>query len=79
MGKLINHEKATAYLDTIEDPIVQSLIQHAYSKIFTENSMEFEGEFDLLLLFKILEAILRDREALARALTGHAVSTSDIS
>jgi len=29
MGKLINHQKATDYLNGISDPIVQSLIEYA--------------------------------------------------
>lgn len=70
MGKLIRHEEAKAYWDTIADPIVQALIQHAYSQIFVGTPIEFEGEFDLLFFFKIMESFLRDRERLAMALTG---------
>jgi hypothetical protein len=70
MGKLINHQKAVAYLNSISDPIVQSLIEHAYSKIFTASEIAFEGDFDLLFFFKTLEAFLHDRERLAKALTG---------
>jgi hypothetical protein len=69
MGKLINHREAVAYLATIGDPIVQALIEHAYSQIFV-GTKEFEGEFDLLFFFKIMEGFLHDRERLARALTG---------
>lgn len=70
MGKLINHQKAKAYLDSISDPIVQALMEHAYSQIFLGTDAEFEGEFDLLFFFKILEALLYDRQRLAKALTG---------
>jgi hypothetical protein len=70
MGKLINHDKAKAYLDSIDDPVVQALIQHAYSQIFVGKSMEFEGDFDLLFFFKILGRFLHDRDRLAQALTG---------
>jgi hypothetical protein len=71
MGKLINHHQAKAFLDNVHDPIVQSLIQYAYGNIFLEDLNEgLEGDFDLLFLYKILEALLRDRERLAKALTG---------
>ena len=70
MGKLINHQKAKAYLDSIGDPIVQALMEHAYSQIFVGTTPEFEGEFDLLFFFKILQAFLHDRDRLAKALTG---------
>lgn len=79
MGKLINQHRAKAYLDSIEDPIVQSLIQYAHSKIFTEQPLDCEGEFDLLFFYQILESFLHDREGLARALTGEAVNLSDVS
>ena len=70
MGKLINHRQAKEYLDTIRDPIVRALIQHAYGQIFAGAPMPFEGEFDLLFFYKLLEAFLHDRERLADALTG---------
>ena len=76
MGKLINHDKAIQFLDNIADPIVQSLIQYAYGKIFVENLIEdLEGDFDLLFYFKTLEALLSDRERLAKALTGEVQDT----
>jgi hypothetical protein len=76
MGKLINHDKAIEYLDSLADPIVQSLIQHGYGKIFTEDLINgLEGDFDLLFFFKTMEALLRDREMLARALTGEVQDT----
>jgi hypothetical protein len=76
MGKLINHHKAKAFLDAIPDPIVQSLIEYAYGKIFMEDLNDgLEGDFDLLFLYKILEALLRDRERLAKALTGETQQT----
>jgi hypothetical protein len=79
MGKLINHQKANEFLNSIPDPIVQSLIDYAYGKIFMEDLHEgLEGDFDVLLLFKILEALLRDRERLAKALTGEITHTFSI-
>jgi len=76
MGKLINHDKAIQYLEGIADPIVQSLIQYAYGKIFMEGLIEdLEGDFDLLFYFKTLEALLRDREQLAKALVGEVQDT----
>ena len=76
MGKLINHDKAIEYLDSIADPIVQSLIQYAYGKIFMENLIDdLEGDFDLFFFFKTLEALLRDRERLAQALIGEVQDT----
>ncbi len=76
MGKLINHHKAKAFLDTISDPIVRSLIEYAYGKIFMEDLNDgLEGDFDLLFLYKILEALLRDRERLAAALAGEVKNT----
>jgi hypothetical protein len=76
MGKLINHDRAIQYLDGIGDPIVQSLVQHAYGQIFVEGLIDdLEGDFDLLFFFKALEALLRDRERLAKALTGEIQDT----
>jgi hypothetical protein len=76
MGKLINHDKAIEYLDSLADPIVQSLIEYGYGKIFVEDLINsLEGEFDLLFFFKTLEALLRDRERLAEALTGEVKDT----
>jgi hypothetical protein len=70
MGKLINHHSAKEYLDQINDPIVRALIEHAYSQIVLENLPEPVADFDLLFLYRVLECLLRDRKALARALTG---------
>jgi hypothetical protein len=70
MGKLINHEKAKEFLNHLDDPIIQALIQDAYAKIFSEGIGEFEGEFDLLFFYQILAAFLHDREGLAKALRG---------
>lgn len=70
MGKLINHQKAKEFLDQLDDPIVQALIEDAYAKIFSEGITEFEGEFDLLFFYQILAAFLHDREGLARAVRG---------
>lgn len=76
MGKLINHYKAKEFLDSIPDPIVRSLIDYAYGNIFIEDLNEgLEGDFDVLFLFKILKALLRDRERLAKALTGEVQHT----
>lgn len=76
MAKLINHDKAMLYLDSIDDPIVQSLIQYAYGKLFVNELInDLEGEFDLLFLFKTLEALLHDREQLAKALCGEIQDT----
>jgi hypothetical protein len=70
MGKLIHHEKAKAFLDGLDDPIVQALLQDAYAKIYSEGIGGFEGEFDLLFFYQLLAAFLQDREGLARALRG---------
>jgi hypothetical protein len=70
MGKLINHKKAKEFIDQLDDPIIQALIQDAYAKIFSEGIGDFEGEFDLLFFDQILAAFLSDREGLARALRG---------
>ena len=76
MGQLINHDKAIRYLGGIADPIVQSLIQYAYGQIFIEGLIDdLEGDLDLLFLFKSLEALLRDRERLTKALTGEVQDT----
>ncbi|MHB1424490.1 MAG: hypothetical protein ACYC3I_15070 [Gemmataceae bacterium] len=64
------------YLDSIADPIVQSLIQYAYGNIFMEELIEdLEGDFDLLFFFKTLESFLRNRERLSKALTGEVQDT----
>jgi hypothetical protein len=70
MGKLINHQRAKEFLDQLDDPIVQALIQDAHAKIFYEGITDFEGEFDLVFFCQILAAFLNDREGLARALRG---------
>ncbi|HEY7330467.1 MAG TPA: hypothetical protein VH592_22695 [Gemmataceae bacterium] len=76
MGKLINHDRAIKYLDGIGDPIVQSLIQYAYGQIYVESLIDdLEGDFDLLFFFQALEALLRDRKRLAKALTGEIQDT----
>ena len=76
MAKLINHHKAIRYLDSIADPIVQSLIQYGYGKIFMEALIDdLEGDFDLLFFFKTLEAVFRDRAQLAKALMGEVQDT----
>jgi hypothetical protein len=76
MGKLINHGKAVEYLESLTDPIVQALIQYAYGKAFVEGLVDdLEGDLDLLFFFKALEALLRDRERLAAALTGEVQDT----
>jgi hypothetical protein len=76
MGKLINHDKAIQYVDGIADPIVQSLVQYAYGKVFMEGLIDdLEGDFDLLFFFRTLEALLHDRERLAKALMGEVQDT----
>jgi hypothetical protein len=76
MGKLINHDQAIQYLDRLADPVVQSLIQYAYGQIFMEDLIEdLQGDFDLLFYFKTLEALLRDRERLVKALGGEVQDT----
>lgn len=68
MPRLINHAEAVAFLDTIRDPVVQALIQHAHSLIFTDAAASFTRDFDLLLFYKVLEALFRDRKRLANFL-----------
>jgi hypothetical protein len=76
MAKLINHDKAMGYLDTVADPFVQLLIQYGYEKIVMEDLISgLDGDFDLLFFFKTLEALLRDRERLAAALVGEVEDT----
>ncbi len=70
MPKLLNHAEAVAFLDSIRDPVVQALIQNAHTLIFTEASEYFTKDFDLLLFYKVLEALFRDRERLGKALLG---------
>ena len=69
MGRLINHEPASAFLNSIEDPIVQSLVRSAYQTLCMSDAV-VDGEFDLLYFSRIMEEFLRDREGLARALRG---------
>ena len=69
MGKLINHEPASVFLNSIQDPIVQSLVRYAYQTLCMSDA-KVEGEFDLLYFFTIMEQFLRDRETLAKALVG---------
>jgi len=69
VGRLINHEPASAFLNSIEDPIVQSLVRSAYQTLCMSDAV-VDGEFDLLYFCRIMEEFLRDREGLARALRG---------
>lgn len=68
MPKLINHVEAVAFLNTIDDPIVEALIQHAHGLIFTDASDYFTTDFDLLLFYRVLELVFRDRDRLANFL-----------
>ncbi len=68
MPKLINHAEAVAFLNTVRDPVVESLIQHAHGLIFTDASDYFTNDFDLLLFYRVLELVFRDRERLANFL-----------
>jgi hypothetical protein len=70
VGKVINHERASVFLNSIEDPIVQSLVRSAYQTLCMSDAV-VDGEFDLLYFFRIMEEFLRDREDLARALRGN--------
>ncbi len=69
MGKFINHEPASAFLSSIGDPVVQSLVRSAYQTLCMSEAVA-DGEFDLLYFFRVMEEFLRDREGLARALMG---------
>ena len=69
MGKLINHEAASAFVNSIEDPIVNGLLRSVYQTICLSEAAP-EGEFDLLYFARIMEDFLRDREWLAKALRG---------
>ncbi len=71
MIKLINQREAKAYWDSIEDPVVQAIIQAAHARIFS-GDLQCKGEFDLLFFYQVLEGVLHDRERLARVLTGEA-------
>lgn len=63
-------------MDRIADPIVQSLIQYAYGRIFMEDLLvDLDWDFDLLFYFKALESFLRDRERLSKALMGEVQDT----
>jgi hypothetical protein len=70
VAMLTHYKEAQDFLASIPDPIVQSLIQHAHSLLFTEASEYFTTDFDLLLFYKVLAALFRDRKMLAKALTG---------
>ena len=69
MGKFINHEAASAFLKSIEDPIVRSLVQYAYQTTLVTDAV-VDGGFDLLYFLRIMEEFLRDRERLAKSLMG---------
>jgi hypothetical protein len=69
MGKFINHEPASDFTNSIEDPIARSLVRYAYQTLCMSDAV-VEGEFDLLYFARIMEEFLRDREALARSLRG---------
>ena len=69
MAKLINHAAASAFLNSIKDPIVKSLVRYSYQTVCMSDAVP-EGEFDLLYFSQIMEEFLRDREGLAKALKG---------
>ena len=69
MEKLTNHEAASAFLNTIEDPIVKNLVRHSYQTICISDAVP-EGQFDLLYFFRIMQEFLRDHEGLAKVLKG---------
>ncbi len=69
MPSLINHGEAIAFLRSIDDPVVEAVIQHAHSLIFTELSDNFTTDLDALLLYKILAALFRDRQGLVNFLS----------
>ena len=69
MGKFINHEAASDYLNQIDDSIVRGLIRSSYDTILMSTA-SVDGEFDLLYFFRIMEEFLRNRERLAKALLG---------
>jgi hypothetical protein len=69
LGKLINHEAASTFLNSIDDPVVKSLLRYAYQTVCMSDAAP-EGEFDLLYFFRIMEEFLRDREGVAKALKG---------
>jgi hypothetical protein len=67
MGKLINHDAASRFLNSIAAPVVRSMVRYSYQTICMSNAVPV-GEFDLLYFVRIMEEFLRDREALAKAL-----------
>jgi hypothetical protein len=69
LGKFINHEAASSFLDGIQDPIVQSLVRAAYQTHLLSEA-EVEGEFDLLYFIRIMEEFLRNREKVSKTLMG---------
>jgi hypothetical protein len=69
VGKLINHEAASEFLNSIDDPIVKSLVRYSYQTICLSDAAP-KGEFDLLYFSRIMEEFLRDREELTKALRG---------
>jgi hypothetical protein len=66
---MINHEAASAFLNSIEDPIVAGLVQYSYQIVCTSDAFP-QGDFDLLYFFRIMEEFLRDREKIAKWLRG---------
>jgi hypothetical protein len=66
---MINHEAASAFVNSIEDPIVRDLVRHSYVIILMSEAFP-QGDFDLLYFFRIMEEFLRDREKLAMWLKG---------
>jgi len=69
MGRFINHEPAQAFLDGIEDPIVQSLVRYGYQTLCVSDAV-VDGDFDLFFFSQVMEEFLRDRERLSKALMG---------
>ena len=43
MGKFVNHERASDFTNSIEDPIVQSLVRYAYQTLCMSDAV-VEGE-----------------------------------
>jgi hypothetical protein len=69
MDEFFNHQAASAYLASIEDPILQSLVRSSYQTICLADFRP-ERSFDLLYFAKIMREFMKDREGLARSLRG---------
>ena len=68
-SNFINHERASEFVNRVQDPVIRGLLKYSYQMILLVNATPQE-KFDLLYFCQVMELFLRDRDGLSRALHG---------